>query len=173
MQIKQQYVLKKKSPGQRFLKLTFYTSSFSQPFPEFRKKFFPLKVSCFPWRWDSFVLIGFTTVGVLSLLREIGFYSSGRAESPKGDGLFQQWACWVSQRKLAFATVGVVNLPREIGFDSSGLAESSKESVLSNKSGNKSTREGLTPRPSMGVRCPPWWASGSTRDLLKMEKPEV
>ena len=35
----------------------------------------------------------FTTVGVLNLPREIGFYNSGCAESPKGDWLLQQWAC--------------------------------------------------------------------------------
>ena len=56
--------------------------------------------------------LAFTTMGVLNLPREIGFYNSGRAESLKGDWLLQQF--------------GVLNLSREIGFYISGRAESPK-----------------------------------------------
>ena len=51
----------------------------------FSNRFFPQKVSYFPWRWDSSVLIG--------------FYNSGHTESLKGDWLLQQWAYWISWGK--------------------------------------------------------------------------
>ena len=52
----------------------------------FRNWFFPRKVSYFPWSLDS---LPFTTVGVLNVAREIGFYTSERAtESPK-EGVVQ------------------------------------------------------------------------------------